>query len=84
MAPAKKEKINGVSFVAARDSINDVHINPVLNLNANYAAIMPFGFIRDLKHPDIIYNTDRQWFGETRKGAKQYIETLKKNISKLW
>jgi len=43
---------------------------------------MPFGFIRDKSHPEIIHNTDRQWFGETRAGAKQYIETLRKdNIS---
>ena len=74
-------KINGVSFVASRDSINENHINPVVNIHANYAAIMPFGFIKNLEHPEIIYNTDRQWFGETIVGAKQYIEALQnKNI----
>ena len=74
-------KINGVSFVASRDSINENHINPVINIHANYAAIMPFGFIKNLEHPEIIYNTDRQWFGETIVGAKQYIEALQnKNI----
>ena len=74
-------KINGVSFVASRDSINENHINPVINIHANYAAIMPFGFIKNLEHPEIIYNTDRQWFGETIVGAKQYIEPLQnKNI----
>ena len=74
-------KINGVSYVAARDTISEAHVNPVVNVNANYAAIMPFGFIRDLTHPEIIYNTERQWFGETREGVKQYVEELnKKNI----
>lgn len=74
-------KINGVSFVASREAINENHTNPVVNINANYAAIMPFGFIKELNHPEIIYNTDRQWFGETKVGAKQYIETLQeKNI----
>lgn len=77
MTSIKKEKINGVSFVASRDSINQKHIEPIINISANYAAIMPFGFIRDLEHPDIIFNTDRQWFGETEKGSKQYINTLK-------
>ena len=71
------EKINGVSFVASRDAITEEHINPVVQVNANYAAIMPFGFIRDLEHPEIIFNTDRQWFGETSKGVKQYIEALR-------
>lgn len=74
-------KINGVSFVASKEVVNDIHIQPVVNLNANFAAVMPFGFIRDLANPNIVFNTDRQWFGETKLGAKQYIEALsKKNI----
>ncbi|RIA08662.1 hypothetical protein OE09_0482 [Flavobacteriaceae bacterium MAR_2010_72] len=83
MTSVAPKKINGVSFVASRDSINDLHVKPVLNVNANYAAIMPFGFIRDLEHPEIIFNTQRQWFGETRAGATQYIEELKKNHIKV-
>ena len=75
---AQEDKINGVSFVASRDIIDQSHIKPVVNVNANYAAVMPFGFIKNLEHPEIIHNTDRQWFGETRPGAKQYIEELRK------
>ncbi|WP_027880969.1 glycoside hydrolase family 113 [Mesoflavibacter zeaxanthinifaciens] len=83
MTLPKTEKINGVSFVASRDSISEEHTKPVVNLNANYAAIMPFGFIKSLEHPEIIYNTDRQWFGETDKGVKQYIKALKKQQIKV-
>lgn len=72
-------KINGVSFVASRDSINQNHIDPVVQVNANYAAVMPFGFIRDINSPEIVFDTERQWFGETRLGAKQYIDMLHKN-----
>ncbi len=70
-------KINGVSFVASRVPIDSTHVAPVININANYAAIMPFGFIRDLQNPEILYNTDRQWFGESKEGAVQYINELK-------
>lgn len=78
---AQIQKINGVSFVAANAQVTTKHISPVVNVNANYAAIMPFGFIRDLKHPEIVHNTHRQWFGETVDGTKQYVEELhKKNI----
>ncbi|MBU2927731.1 glycoside hydrolase family 113 [Winogradskyella psychrotolerans] len=77
-AKYKPLKINGVSFVASRHAIDSTHTKPVVNVNANAAAIMPFGFIRDINHPEIIHNTDRQWFGETRAGAKQYIEALHK------
>ena len=74
---SQNKKINGISFVGHRSPINNTHITPVVNINANYAAIMPFGFIRNLDHPEIIFNTERQWFGETKDGAKQYAEELR-------
>jgi glycosyl hydrolase family 113 len=79
----QNKKINGLSFVASREPINEQHVTPVLSINANYIAIMPFGFIRDLKHPEIAFNTKRQWFGETKAGAKQYIKELQKNEIKI-
>lgn len=82
MATYKVSKINGVSFVASKDSISGKHITPLVNISANYAAIMPYGFIRGNDYPEIIYNTKRQWFGESKQGARQYIEQLhQRNIS---
>ncbi len=72
-------KINGVSFVASREEIAQGHVAEVMRLHANHAAVMPFGFIRDITSPEIIFNTDRQWFGETKEGAMQYIQLLHKN-----
>lgn len=77
------EKINGVSFVASREEVVQAHVDPVLDIHANFAAIMPFGFMQDPHTPNLIFDTDRQWFGETRKGAKQYIEMLHKNGVKV-
>ena len=79
----KAEKINGVSFVGSREEVTQAHVDPVLNVAANYAAVMPFGFARTLNSPNVIFNTDRQWYGETRRGAKQYIELLQKNGVKI-
>ncbi|WP_298530695.1 glycoside hydrolase [uncultured Algibacter sp.] len=76
---AQTLKINGVSFVASRESVSSNHIKPVVDLNANYAAVMPFGFIKDLSNPNIVFNTERQWFGETKAGARQYIKELQKH-----
>ncbi len=78
MTSLHPSKINGVSYVASKDSISEKHIKPVLNIHANYASVMPFGFIRELAHPEIQYNSSRQWFGETKTGVKQYINALKK------
>ncbi len=77
------EKINGVSFVGSRNKIAQSNVDPVVKVNANYAAIMPFGFIKSLSAPNVVFNTDRQWFGETRAGAKQYIQLLQKNKVKI-
>ncbi|MBL4663594.1 MAG: glycoside hydrolase [Flavobacteriaceae bacterium] len=75
--------VNGISFVAAPNPAQQVHVDAVLNVNANYAAVMPFGFIRDLATPEIVFDTERQWFGETKAGAKQYIEVLHGNQLKV-
>jgi hypothetical protein len=72
-------KINGVSFVASPDSVAQRHIDPILDLGSNFAAVMPFGFVQSLEHPHIIYNSDRQWFGETLQGTSQYIKELHRN-----
>lgn len=74
-----KQKYNGVSFVASGGAVTQEQVDPVLKLNANSAAIMPFGYIKSLDHPEVKYNSDRQWFGETKKGAEQYISMLHKN-----
>ena len=76
-------KINGVSFVASRDSLFHKNVDPLNNIHVNYAAIMPFGFIKNLDHPDIVYNQDRQWFGETEMGVSQYVHLLHKSDLKV-
>ena len=80
---SQSQKINGVSYVAAPNPIDQTNVEPVVKLHANYAAVMPFGFLRKLNATEVIHNTDRQWFGETRKGAKQYAELLQKNNIKI-
>lgn len=75
---SQTKKINEVSFVAAREAVAGDHVAPVATIHANYAAVMPFGFIRDLAHPEVVFNTERQWFGETKEGVKQYIGELRK------
>lgn len=76
-------RINGVSFVASREEARQEHVDAILDVRAGYAAVMPFGFIRDIHSPEIIFDTERQWYGETRKGALQYIKLLHGNKVKV-
>ncbi len=64
-------KINGVSFVASREAASQKDVDAVLDVFADHAAVMPFGFLRNKQSPEIIFDTDRQWYGETKQGAKQ-------------
>ncbi len=75
---SQKEKINGLSFVAASETINEQHTLPVEKTSANYVSLMPFGFIKNLAFPQIQYNFSHQWFGETKQGVKQYADEFKK------
>ncbi len=72
-------KINGVSYVASGEPTTQEQIQEVKNIYANYAAVMPFGFIRNAENPEVLFNTERQWFGERREGVKQYIEMLQQD-----
>lgn len=75
-AQKEPQKINGVSFVASGKEAKKKNIDPVVKIHANYAAVMPFGFIRNKETPEIIHNTERQWFGETEAGITQYAQLL--------
>lgn len=65
--------------MSSRIEVVQDHVNSVVNLNSNHAAVMPFGFINDINSPEVKFNTERQWYGETKKGVSQYIDMLNKN-----
>ena len=75
----QSHKINAVSFVSSRKPASQENVSEIQKINVNYAAVMPFGFIRNLDTPIIMHNTERQWFGETKAGAKQYATLLQEN-----
>ncbi|TSE07809.1 glycoside hydrolase family 113 [Aquimarina algiphila] len=72
----QKPKINGVSFVGSPDEITSKAVDPIIKVNADWAAVMPFGFVKSLTTPSVVFNIERQWWGERRDGAKGTIELL--------
>lgn len=81
--PVAGQKIDGVSFVSSKDTLTQSHIDPIIQVGANHAAVMPFAFVRDKNHPELQFNSERQWFGERYTGVKQYIEALHQNNIKV-
>ncbi|MFD0863559.1 glycoside hydrolase [Sungkyunkwania multivorans] len=67
---SQTEKINGISFVGGRDIVDASHIRPVLDINANWACLMPFGFMRTIDAPQITFDVERQWWGERKVGVE--------------
>lgn len=75
-AQVSKEKINGVSLVASRDEISSSNIQPILNVNANTVAVMPFAFMENLQSPGLKFNMERQWWGERLEGVRETVQLL--------
>ena len=77
------KKINGISFVSNRNPVDHTNVQPLVDINTNYAAVMPFGFIGREETSKVVYNSQRQWYGETKAGGRNYVEQLHKKGIKV-
>lgn len=68
-------KINGVSFVAPRDSLADTTYLPVKQINAEWVALMPYGFTEG-GTPNFVYGKNNQWkwWGESPRGVAHCVQ----------
>lgn len=70
----------GVSFVSPSSPIDASSFDAVVNVNSNWAAIIPFGFIRD-NSAEVEYNIPWQWWGERDEGVRSMINSAhSKNV----
>lgn len=77
------EKINGLSLVSENSDLMQSHIGPMLNVNCNYAAVIPFGFISALDNPNLSFDSKWQWKGEKIIGTESSIDILHENGIKV-
>ncbi len=80
---AQPPKINGISFVGSPEAIDSTHTVPVVDINANWVCVMPFGFVRSTSQPNIVYNVPRQWWGERKDGAQETITLFQRKGLKV-
>lgn len=77
-----QKKVNGISLVASRDSLQIKDVEPILNINANAVALMPYAFLRTEDMPELYFNREQQWYGERAEGIEQAVSILhKKGLS---
>lgn len=68
-------KIKGVAFVAPRDSLADTTYLPVKQINAEWVALMPYGFTEG-GTPHFVYGKNNQWkwWGESPVGVAHCVQ----------
>ncbi len=64
--------ICGVSFEAPPRPINQNSLEPIVEVNANWVAVIPYAFSR-AGQPSVNFNYSRQWWGEREEGARATI-----------
>ncbi|GAA0757000.1 hypothetical protein GCM10009433_12840 [Psychroflexus lacisalsi] len=69
-------KINGMSMVASRSTINDANAKDLRDIGSNYIAVMPYAFMPKAEKAQLFFDTKRQWIGETLAGIESDVETL--------
>ncbi|WP_196889668.1 glycoside hydrolase family 113 [Aureivirga sp. CE67] len=83
---AEVNPINGISFEAINEVIDPEDVVHVENINANWTALIPFGFMQNLESTTIFYDTEpgQVWWGETEEGIREISKLFKqKNIEVL-
>ncbi len=72
LAGQEDEKIKGISFVGSNEPISEKSVAPIIEVNANWVTLMPYGFVGN--DGKIQFNTEWQWWGEREEGVKKTIE----------
>ncbi|MBV6644677.1 MAG: hypothetical protein KI790_04475 [Cyclobacteriaceae bacterium] len=78
----KNESINGVSLVSPPRPVEEEDFHSIANINANWVAIIPYGFSPD-DDPSVYYDMKGQWWGERREGTEVLIKYAQQNNLKV-
>lgn len=71
-------KIKGMTLESPPGPIEADRLKPVSEIHANYVAIVPYAFTPDGK-PEVIFNHERQWWGEKEEGVVELIKMARLN-----
>ena len=77
VAQAQSNKIDGLTVVAPPSPISENAITKVKSSNADWITLVPYGFTRSDGPPQVIFDMDRQWWGERPEGVRKTIKMAK-------
>ncbi len=77
-----QEKIDGLTFVAPPKAFEMNPMPAITKVKAGWISIVPFGFTRKNGNT-VIFNQERQWWGERPEGIKESIRLAKEADIKI-
>lgn len=69
-------KIAGLNLVSMDRMMDSSEMLPIVKLNANWSAVIPYAFVRDLHKPELSFNSNHQWVGERVEGVIESVHLL--------
>lgn len=72
------EKIKGITIAAPPNAFVDNPLKKIQDINADWVCLVPYGFTRP-GSTDVIFNMERQWWGEKKEGIIESIKQAKEN-----
>jgi hypothetical protein len=76
------EKINGANFVSPKQKSKLDGIDSLKSINANWIALCPWALLEN-NSSEIIFNTPKNWWGDTKNGLIEEIKKAKANKLKI-
>jgi len=77
-------KINGLSLVSEQFYLDSTHIEPIVDVCANFAAVIPYSFMPLKDSSAVIFGSNNQWKGEGVSGTRIAVNALQdKNIQTM-
>ncbi len=77
------ERITGITLVAPPRAFASDPMIDIKKVNAQWIALAPYAFSRSEQSPEVIWGSDRQWWGERIEGIETSIRLAKKNGLKV-
>lgn len=68
--------ISGISITSPRNKVGPEVMNSIVNINANWVTLLPFGYCQKGK-PKVSYSTDLHWWGEKLEGTAKMTQYAK-------
>lgn len=77
-----QEKIGGITLVAPPRQFTTDPMAELVQVNSNWVALVPYAFMRN-DSPEVIFGSNRQWWGERIEGIEESIDLAHKNGLKV-